>query len=909
MIQQAEPDTYLQNLLGNGEVARLLARYDWAKSPLGPPSGWPVSFRVTLSNIVASPFPMVLLWGPELSVFYNDAYIPSVSSEDRHPRILGSSGPEAYGEGWTVVSELIRRVMDAGETIYYEDLPTPALRNGRMEEVYWTSGLSPVRDDDGAIGGVLVVCKETTGKVARFRNLMHQSSSIIAVLLGEELRVAEANPAALDMWQVGSEIIGEPLFDVLPEMREQGFPALMENVLRTGIPYRGTEVAARFERLGGDSETRYFNIEYTPFYEQGLIAGVMVLATDVTGQVLARQERAIAEDEVRSAIAAADLGYWNVDPRSNTLKCNRRTRELFGLPVDVEDVDLSLAIKAMHDQDRDRVVGAITRTVTDPAHSDYDIEYRVVHPEDGITRHVRAIGKSYFEEGVAYRFSGTIQDITRKKLAEESLRASEQRFVAAVAAVQGVLWTNTAEGRMEGEQPGWSALTGQTREEYEGFGWANAVHPDDAQASVDAWNEAVAEKKKYVFEHRLRRADGSWGRFSIQAIPVFKDDGSIREWVGVHTDITEQRTAEEALRNSEAQLRQLADFMPQMVWATNAAGYHDFYNQRWYEFTGMNYEQTKGEGWSHLLHPDDMDRTQAVWQHCLETGAYYEIEYRMRRADGAYRWLLARATPVQDEEGKIRRWFGTCTDIHDQKAFATTLERLVAERTVELQRSNDDLQQFAHVASHDLKEPVRKIATFESRLSHEFGKDLPERAQAYLEKIRTASRRMYTMIEGVLRYSSISEGDQATEPVNLNEVVAQILSDLEVLIAEKEAMIEAGPLPVLPGSPTLLYQLFYNIINNALKFAAPGRALRVSISAAAQEGHARISVADNGIGFSPDNAERIFKTFTRLHPKDKYEGTGLGLALCQKIVSRHGGTIRAEGREGEGATFIITLPL
>ncbi|WP_165871536.1 PAS domain S-box protein [Flaviaesturariibacter flavus] len=744
---------------------------------------------------------------------------------------------------------------------------------------------------------------------ARFRNLIQQSSAVIAVLLGEELRIAEANPAALELWQVGSEVIGEPIFEVLPELRTQGFPELMRQVLHTGIPYRGTQLPTRFERPGGVADTRYFNTEYTPFYEQDTITGVMLLATDVTGQVLARQQRSIAEDEVQSAIAAADLGYWNVDPRNFTLKSNRRTRELFGLPADQEDVDMKFAIAAIHDDDRDRVVAAITRTITDPAHSNYDIEYRVVHPEDGGTRYVRAIGKSYFDNGVAYRFSGTIQDITRKKLAEERLRASEQRFGAAISAVQGVLWTNNAEGRMVGEQPGWSALTGQTQAEYEGFGWATAVHPDDAQPTVEAWTDAVRAKKKFVFEHRLRRRDGSWGRYSIQAIPILSDDGSIREWVGVHTDITEQRAAEEALRNSEAQLRLLADFMPQIVWATDATGYHDFFNQRWYEFTGLSYEQTKGEGWSLVLHPEDVARTQLVWHHCLDTGAYYEVEYRMRRADGEYRWLLARATPVRNDEGIIVRWFGTCTDIHDQKAFANTLERLVAERTVELQRSNDDLQQFAHVASHDLKEPVRKIATFESRLSHEFGAELPERAKAYLEKIRNAARRMYTMIEGVLRYSSISEGEQAAGQVDLNEIIAQIRSDLEVLIADKEARIEAGPLPVLPGSSTLLYQLFYNILNNALKFAAPGRPLQVRISAEALPGATRISVADNGIGFSPANRERIFKTFTRLHPKDRYEGTGLGLALCQKIVSRHGGTISAEGQEGEGATFIVTLPL
>ncbi|RYY38654.1 MAG: PAS domain S-box protein [Chitinophagaceae bacterium] len=905
MPQDATAFPSQNNLFGSGPFAGYLAAFPWQNSPVGTPEEWPAEFRITLRNLLRSAFPMVLLWGPKFHVFYNEAYGPSLGDNIDHEKMLGRPGAEAYGASWKLVAAMLERVVSAGETIYYEDMPAPSIRNGRVEELYWTSSLSPVFDDEGKVAGVLVVCKEASGKLARSRNLINQVAAGVAVFNGPDMLIEEANPAMLRIWGLTSEVIGRPLAEVRTATLGN-FLQMLQDVYRTGEPVRGFEVPVSFQRAGGSVEQFYCNFEYAPFRDaSGELTGVMAIAHDVTDEVLAKRAQAIAEEEVRTAVAAADMGYWHVDPRNNELRSNQRTRQLFGLPAEEEAADLDLAIQAIHDDDRERVVSTIQRTVTDPAFSDYEIEYRVVQPVTGVLRYVRATGKSYFDdEPVAYRFSGTIQDITSKKEAEEALRASEQRFSAAIQAVQGILWTNSPDGRMLGEQPGWAGLTGQTRSEYENYGWAQAVHPDDAQPSLDAWNEAVLERKKFIFEHRVRRADGEYRNFHIQAIPILKPDGSIAEWVGVHTDITEQR-------RSEAQLGLLADFMPQIVWATDAAGYHDFFNKRWYEYTGLSYAQTKGEGWSTVLHPDDAPRAWQVWQHSLDTGASYEIEYRMRRADGQYRWLLARATAIRNDAGIIVRWFGTCTDIHDQKTSAETLERIVAERTRDLQRSNEDLMQFAHVASHDLKEPVRKIATFESRLSHDFGAQLPDRAQLYLEKIRNAAKRMYTMIEGVLRYSSLNEGDHRDfEPVDLNIVLANIRSDLEVLIEQQGAHIEAGQLPVVDGLPTLLYQLFYNILNNALKFADTQRTPVIRISTVtAPEGFTCVRVADNGIGFDPKQADRIFKTFTRLNPKDRFEGTGLGLALCQKIVDRHGGSIRAEGNEGEGASFYITLPL
>ncbi|HWB91660.1 MAG TPA: ATP-binding protein, partial [Puia sp.] len=254
------------------------------------------------------------------------------------------------------------------------------------------------------------------------------------------------------------------------------------------------------------------------------------------------------------------------------------------------------------------------------------------------------------------------------------------------------------------------------------------------------------------------------------------------------------------------------------------------------------------------------------------------------------------------------------------KEYTDKLEQTVRRRTQELRRlnisleqSNEDLQQFAHVASHDLKEPVRKIRTFSGRLLEEYGKLLPEEAKAFLAKIQHATQRMSMMIEGVLNYSTINGNGQPISSIDLDAVFDNIESDLELAIAEAGTEIRREKLPQLEGAPVLIYQLFYNLVNNALKFSSgvgkPLITISSRVTEAAGKRIAEVTIRDNGIGFEQDQSSRIFEAFARLNSKDRFEGTGLGLALCKKIAERHGGTITGTGVRDEGAVFVVRLPL
>lgn len=241
--------------------------------------------------------------------------------------------------------------------------------------------------------------------------------------------------------------------------------------------------------------------------------------------------------------------------------------------------------------------------------------------------------------------------------------------------------------------------------------------------------------------------------------------------------------------------------------------------------------------------------------------------------------------------------------------FARELQQKVAERTRELERSNHELEQFAHVVSHDMKEPVRKIQTFISVINEHGGPD--QTMSRYLGRIEQAASRLENMITGILQYSKADDVHQF-HSVDLNELIYNITCDLELMIEEKKAQINIAPLPVIFGSEILLHQLFYNLLYNSLKFSCLHRSCIIEITATPAEMAGKefvnITIKDNGIGFEPEMNEKIFGKFMRLNSKDKYEGTGLGLALCRKIVDRHSGFITASGKPDEGATFSVLLP-
>lgn len=426
------------------------------------------------------------------------------------------------------------------------------------------------------------------------------------------------------------------------------------------------------------------------------------------------------------------------------------------------------------------------------------------------------------------------------------------------------------------------------------------------------------------------RAAHHWTTGEVQLM----EEVAGRTWETVLRARTEQ-----ALRESEARFRLMMDTLPQSIWITDAEGRAEYLNKHWCDYCGEPFSETTASEISvRHLHPDDAPRVMEAFGTAMQSGTPWVVEQRNRSKDGEYRWFLNRGTPYRDPAtGRITKWFGVGIDIHDRKlaeealrSSEGALEKKVLERTAELEklnaelkRSNQNLEEFAYAASHDMKEPIRKIHFFADRLKERLLDKMEEEDRRYFERLEAGTKRMATLIDDLLLYSHVNRGLASVEPVDLNQMLSFVLDDLELHIEQKGARVEAGPLPLVNGRPRQLQQLFENLIGNALKYSRADQPPVVRITSRLVDGSARgihatalnrdkkyhlIEISDNGIGFDPEDAERIFNVFTRLHGNSLYRGTGVGLSIAQKVVENHDGLIWAEGKLGTGATFFVLLP-
>ena len=679
-------------LQSGGEMGELTRNYDWSQTSVGSPDTWPQSLRTIVSILLRSKFPMFLWWGDDLTQFYNDAYRPSLGNEGKHPQALGQKGVECWPEIWEIIYPLIRQVKTTGEATWSEDQLVPIYRNGKIEDVWWTFGYSPVYDDWDKPAGVLVTCMETTKKVQtfnklqlsekRFQNLVRDATVGIIVLMGEEMRVEIVNEAYGNLLnREYRDLIGKPLFEVIPEAKPY-FHHILEGVRTTGEPVYLYDHPF-FIFTEGIKKEGFLNLIYAPYKEEdGKITGIMALCHDVTEQVLAR------------------------------------------------------------------------------------------------------------------------------KKAEES----ESRF------------------------------------------------------------------------------------------------------------------------------RLLADAMPQFVWTADKEGNLNYFNQAVYDYSGLTKEQIAEEGWLQIVHPDEREENTKHWMHSVETGKDFIFHHQFRNKDGVYRWQLSRAVPQKDKEGNIQMWIGTSTDIHEHKLFEEDLQARVLEKTKELieanerlvrsnqelKRSNINLEEFAYAASHDMKEPIRKIHFFADRVKTNLQLRFNDEEIRYFERMEAAAKRMGSLIDDLLSYSQVSLRPRVFEDVELNDVVKQVLTDLELEIEEKRAQIKITQLPTIRGHRRQIQQAFQNLISNALKFhntdvipfinitseKISGIDARLPLSEKEnQQQFYLIQISDNGIGFEQSDAERIFNVFTRLHGNAEYKGTGVGLSIVRKVAENHNGFVYAKSGINEGATFQLLIPV
>jgi PAS domain S-box-containing protein len=424
---------------------------------------------------------------------------------------------------------------------------------------------------------------------------------------------------------------------------------------------------------------------------------------------------------------------------------------------------------------------------------------------------------------------------------------------------------------------------------------------------IRAHVEAALAGQQVTFESCLSHQDNGRRLLRSTYLPYGGGQGGVEGFFALIEDITERKQVEEALQRTvaetEERFRIMADHAPVALWMAGPDAKCSFFNQGWLNLTGRTMEQELGDGWAEGVHVLD-------FQHCLDTyiSAFnarreFEMEYRLRCADGTYRWILDRGTPRYTADGGFAGYIGSCIDITERKQAEGTLARQARD----LARSNADLEQFAYAASHDLQEPLRMVVSYLQLLAQRYQDRLDADANEFIAYAVEGATRMQRLIHDLLDYSRVGAHGGAFTPTDCEQVLDRVLTNLCVALAESHAVVTHAPLPTVLADEEALVRVFQNLIGNAIKFRSE-QSPRVHVAAERQKAEWVFTVRDNGIGLDLAYARRIFVIFQRLHSRTQYPGTGIGLAICKKIVERHGGRIWVESEPGKGATFYFTLP-
>jgi PAS domain S-box-containing protein len=808
-------------LSDGGTMGALIRAHDWQRTSLGAPEHWPVGLRIALRIMLTTQHPVFVFWGPEHISFYNDAYSRSLGPE-KHPAILGQRAVEAWPEIWPIIGPQIDQVMRGDGATWHENALVPIIRHGALQQVFWTYSYSPIDDPTApkGVGGVLVICTETTERILserrlelernRLEQLFAQAPTFMTVLSGPQHHFELVNPEYLRI--IGHRpVIGRPLAEALPDAAAQGYLQLLDQVYRSGEAFIAT--GARYEMQkepGGPVSDTYVDFAYQPIKDaDGKVWGIFVIGSDVTDRILAENRRnALARltDEFRYQKSGQDIAYQAARILGETLGASR---------VGYGTVDVATSTLQV---DRDWTAPGVP-SLAGP---------RALHNYSWLI-HDLILGNDV-----------VVNDVETDARTAKSAKGLQQRAAAAFVNMPviednqlvSMLYVNDASART------WSA------EEL-------------------AFIKEVAERTRTVSE-RLRN--------------------------------------ESALRESEARFRTITEAMPQMVWSTLPDGSHDYFNSQWYEFTGVPAGATDGDRWREVFHADDQQSTLQKWHHSLETGEPYEVQYRLRHHSGEYRWTLGRALPIRDQAGKIVRWMGTCTDIHDQK---------LAE--VELRESSLRKDEFLAMLAHELRNPLAPISSAAMLLRTKNPNE--NRILHASDIISRQVRHMTSLVDDLLDVSRVSRGlvELEMENVDVREIVNHAIEQARPLIEQRKQFLQfrMGVAAVfVRGDRTRLVQVIANLLNNAAKYTPQGGEIVVSVGVEA--GRVDICVRDNGSGISPALLPYVFDLFTQgeRSPDRAQGGLGLGLALVKGITSKHGGEVLAQSEgAGRGSSFTISLPV
>ncbi|SFC75118.1 hypothetical protein SAMN05216297_102143 [Flavobacterium phragmitis] len=1020
---------------------------------------------------------MFLWWGDGLIQFYNDSYSPIFGTQGRHPKAMGQKGIDCWPEMWDFIYPLITKVLSTGESVWYDDLLMPILRNGKMDDAYWTFSYSPIRDDQRQIKGVLVICNETTEKVNHSRILKENRDELEFAITAAEFGTFDLNPATnrfganarLKKWfgLKSDEEIQLPI--ALESIADWDRQRVMESIRKAldygsggkyDIEYTIVHPKTKKRRIVHALGKAWFDQNKTAYRFNGTLQ-------DITQHKKAAEELQKSRQLTDLTIKSMGLGLFNIDFADNTIDYSPEFSLLLtgSIKKNCKRKDF---LKYLHPEDLQLRSQAIQNGIENGS---FFYTPRVIWDDGSIHRIAVSAARILTSDGKTSAFSGTIADISQQEKNRDALRLAESRLQQAQrdAAVlfKNVtdssptgLWLCNTQGMMTYFNKTLIEFTGLPYEELLAGRWTRVIYEQDYLQAKKAFLDAIQSRKHFDVLFRAEKntgeliwcraagdpffdSDGNyggyagfcmdmdeiisgrkaitesqhkisamveqspfgiclftgldmkieiandimvsyWGKdrsviglpmeeavpelkgqpfmdllqevyrtgetyyghavpadlkvngklgtyyFEFTYTPIRDSKGEIYGIMDIAVDVTDQVMASKKLEETRLALTGAIELAELATWTLDAGEKTITCSERFKNWLGMDTSTAPREQFLERISPPYRDKVSLALEEALSGSSehFYDYEFEIvNKITGQQRIIHANAQVLYSKDGSVAALSGTAQDVTKQRSLQQELAFKVKEKTAELvsanaelEASNRELSQFAYIASHDLQEPIRKISIFTDMMRSNLDKN-PQKVQFYIDKILTSSRRMENLIKDVLQFSKLANITQQFEPVDLNDAVADVLTDFELIIEQKNAVVQIGELPIVEAIPLQMSQLFGNLVSNALKYTKPDAPPQISITAqpmAESEKrlhaldleleHIKIEVRDNGIGFSQQHAEQIFNIFQRLHGNDQYSGTGIGLAMCRKIMQNHKGEITASSQEGVGTAFTLIFP-
>lgn len=621
------------------------------------------------------------------------------------------------------------------------------------------------------------------------------------------------------------------------------------------------------------------------------------------------------QDRFDLAVAASGVGLWDWDIVEDNLVWSPRFLEIIGADPNAgtrPDASphqgarrVSDFFDRLHPDDAARVRAAVNAHLTQRV--PYSVDMRI-RSDDGGYVWVHARGQAVWnDKGAPVRFAGSIDDVSGRKMAEAALAESEKRYDLAVAGIGAGVWDWPD---LQSDDLYWSpqhfTMLGYGADAFQPSlpKFLAMLHPDDTDIVLEALRRHTEQYEPLTAEYRVRHKDGHyiWVRGTGQAL--LDETGAAIRITGSIVDITQEKTAREALSVREKELRLIFDSVPVRIWYKDDENRILRLNEQAARSMGMTVEEAEGTDTYDLFpdmakkyHDDDLEVINSG-----EPKLGIVEEYTPR--DSARGWVMTDKVPFIDRVTNKRYVFVSSIDITEQKR----IENLLEKQTSDLLASNRELEQFAYVASHDLQEPLRMVAGYCDLLRRRYADILDEDGKEFVEYAVDGAKRMQSLLSDLLQYSRIGQVDYDQRPTDLNTVLEEVLRDLAGAVAESGATIGIGDMPTVLADHGQIRRVLQNLIQNSLKFRGDGDAI-VQVWCEEDGRDVTVKVRDNGIGIKPEYKDRIFQVFQRLHTKEEYQGTGIGLAIAKRIVERHGGRIWLEtGPDGHTADGCQSAP-